>query len=168
MYKSEGKPATVKKKVICIFSLALLALVAVEFGIVLLLGLWVSFDLGWWNLIIAGLMSLTGIVLMVWSISIQYTLGKGTPFPKVSTQQLITTGPYAYTRNPITLGALLLYLGVAIGLGSIPVILLILIIFTALLTFIYKHETRELTERFGEEYLAYRKRTAFLIPRMRR
>jgi protein-S-isoprenylcysteine O-methyltransferase Ste14 len=109
-------------------------------------------------------MTMGGIFLVGWSISIQYTLGKGTPFPKVATQHLITTGPYAYTRNPMTLGAFLLYLGFAVGMGSIPVILLIPVIFTALLSFIYMHETRELTERFGEEYLEYRKRTAFLFP----
>jgi protein-S-isoprenylcysteine O-methyltransferase Ste14 len=38
------------------------------------------------------------------------------------------------------------------------------IVFSALLTFIYFHETRELSERFGEEYLAYKKRTPFLLP----
>ena len=167
MNKSEGKPAPLRRKVISIFSLALLLLVAVEVGIGWLLGSWGRFNPAWWSQIIAVLLALGGIVLIGWSISIQYTLGKGTPFPKVATQQLITSGPYAYTRNPMTLGAFLLYLGVAIGMGSIPVVLLVLIIFTALLTFIYKHETRELTERFGEEYLAYRKHTAFFIPRIR-
>jgi protein-S-isoprenylcysteine O-methyltransferase Ste14 len=164
MDKSEVTPAPLKRKVISIFSLALLLLVVVEVSIGWLLRAWGRFSLGWWNQIIAVVMIVIGIVLIVWSISIQYSLGKGTPFPKVATQQLITSGPYAYSRNPMTLGALLLYLGVAIGMGSIPVILLVLIIFTALLTLIYNHETRELTERFGEEYLAYQKRTAFLVP----
>jgi len=67
----------------------------------------------------------------------------------------------------MTLGAFLLYLGIAVGMGSMSVILLVLVIFTALLTFIYRHETRELTERFGGEYLEYRKKTSFLIPRCR-
>lgn len=165
MNKPEETPATRRKKVIAIFSLVLLSLVVVEVGIGRLLGGWGQFSFHWWNQILAVVMIISGIVLIVWSISIQYTLGKGTPFPKVATQRLITSGPYAYTRNPMTLGALLLYLGIAIGIGSIPVILLVLIIFSALLTFIYNHETRELTERFGEEYLAYRKRTAFLIPK---
>lgn len=168
MDKSEGKPATLRKKVIIIFSLALILLVVVEVGIILILGSWGRFDLGWWQKIIGALIFLGGLVLVWWSISIQYTLGKGTPFPKVATQKLITSGPYAYTRNPMTLGAFLLYLGIAVGMGSIPVMLLILIIFTALLTFIYKHETHELTERFGEEYQVYRKRTPFFIPKFRR
>lgn len=167
MNKPEETPAILRKKVISIFSLALLVLVAVEVGIVWLFGSWGSFELGWWHLVFGALMTMSGIGLVVWSISIQYTLGKGTPFPKVATQQLITTGPYDFTRNPMTLGAFLLYLGIAIGMGSTPVILLILIIFTALLTFIYRHETRELSERFGEEYQEYRKRTPFFIPRIR-
>lgn len=164
MNKPEGTPATLRKKVISIFSLALLVLIAVEIGIVRLLGSWGRFDLGWWHQVIGALMTIGGIFLVGWSISIQYALGKGTPYPKVATQQLITTGPYSCTRNPMTLGAFLLYLGIAVGLGSIPVILLILVIFTILLTFIYRHETRELTERFGGEYHEYRKRTPFFIP----
>ena len=147
MNKPEETPATRRKKVIAIFSLVLLSLVVVEVGIGRLLGGWGQFSFHWWNQILAVVMIISGIVLIV------------------ATQRLITSGPYAYTRNPMTLGALLLYLGIAIGIGSIPVILLVLIIFSALLTFIYYHETRELTERFGEEYLAYRKRTAFLIPK---
>ncbi len=167
MNKPEGISARLRKKVIFIFSLALLVLVAFEVGIVWLLGTWGSFNLGWWHQVIGALMTIGGIILMGWSISIQYTLGKGTPFPKFATQRLITTGPYAYTRNPMTLGAFLLCLGIAMGMGSMPVILLVLIIFSALLTFIYRHETRELTERFGEEYLEYRKRTPFFIPGIR-
>ena len=166
MNKPEGTPATLRKKVISIFSLALLMLVAIEVGIIWLLGSRGSFEFGCWHQVFGALMTIGGIVLVGWSISIQYTLGKGTPFPKVATQQLITTGPYACTRNPMTLGAFLLYLGIAVGMGSIPVILLVLVIFTALLTFIYRHETRELTERFGKEYLDYRKRTPFFIPRI--
>ncbi|MBE0687287.1 MAG: isoprenylcysteine carboxylmethyltransferase family protein, partial [Anaerolineaceae bacterium] len=167
MNKPEEKAATLRKKVISIFSFVLLVLVAVEIGIVWLFGSRGSFEPGWWHQVFGALMTIGGIFLAGWSIYIQYTLGKGTPSPKVATQQLITTGPYAVTRNPMTLGAFLLYLGIAIGMGSIPVILLVLVIFTALLTFIYRHETRELTERFGEEYLEYRKRTPFFIPGIR-
>ena len=164
MNKPEVTPATLRKKVISIFTLALLMLIAVEVGFVWLLGSWGRFDLGRWHQLFGALMTMGGIFLVGWSISIQYILGKGTPFPKVATQQLITTGPYTFTRNPMTLGAFLLYLGIAVGMGSFPVILLVLIIFTALLTFIYRHETRELTERFGEKYLEYRERTPFFIP----
>jgi protein-S-isoprenylcysteine O-methyltransferase Ste14 len=82
----------------------------------------------------------------------------------VATQKIVTQGPYSYTRNPMTLGALFLYSGIAIWMSSGVLIILSTIIFSTLLTFIYIHETRELAERFGEEYLEYRKRTPFLIP----
>jgi hypothetical protein len=49
MNKPAGTPARLRKKVISIFSLALLMLVAVEVGIVWLLGSWGSFEFGWWH-----------------------------------------------------------------------------------------------------------------------
>ncbi len=165
MNDSQATAASRRKKVIGIFLLALLLLIAVEVAMVWFLRTWLSFNLGWGNQVVGALMTLIGILLVGWSIYIQYALGKGTPSPKVATQKLITTGPYAYTRNPMTLGAFFLYLGIAIGMGSGVVSLLILVIFAALLTFIYQHETQELAERFGKEYLEYRKRTPFLIPR---
>jgi len=165
MNEGDQAATTNRKKVIGVFVLALLLLIAVEVGLVWVLRGWGSFNLGWGNLIVGALMTLLGIFLLGWSIYIQYALGKGTPYPKVATQKLITTGPYAYSRNPMTLGAFFLYLGIATGMGSGVVSLLILVIFVALLTFIYQHETRELTERFGTDYLDYRKQTPFLIPR---
>ncbi len=62
----------------------------------------------------------------------------------------------------------MMYLGIGIWMGSGVVVILTVIIFSALLTFIYVHETGELAERFGEQYLEYRKGTPFLIPRFRR
>jgi protein-S-isoprenylcysteine O-methyltransferase Ste14 len=67
----------------------------------------------------------------------------------------------------MTLGALLMYLGIGVWMGSGVIIILTLSVFSALLTFIYFHETRELRERFGEEYLEYKNRTPFLWPRFR-
>ncbi len=165
MNKRQETTTSYRKKVIGIFLLALLLLIAVEVGLVWVLRTWWNIGLGWGNQVAGLLMFLGGIFLVGWAIYIQYALGKGTPYPNVATQRLITTGPYAYTRNPMTLGAFFLYLGIAIGMGSGVVSLLILVIFVALLTFIYQHETHELTERFGTDYLEYRKRTPFLIPR---
>lgn len=126
------------------------------------------FNLGWLNSALGVLGVLIGATLVILSVSIQYTLGEGTPSPRVATRRLITTGPYAFTRNPMTLGAACFYLGIAIWSGSVPVIVLVLVIFAGLLTFIYFHETGELTERFGPDYLEYKHRTPFLIPTFRR
>jgi protein-S-isoprenylcysteine O-methyltransferase Ste14 len=82
----------------------------------------------------------------------------------VATQKLVTRGPYAYIRNPMTLGALFLYSGIGIWMSSGVLIILSLVFFSILLIYIYIHETHELEERFGEEYQNYRKSTPFLFP----
>ena len=128
---------------------------------------WGSIRLGWLNQTLGPALTVSGFALVSWSVRIQYVLGEGTPAPKVATQRLVTQGPYAYSRNPMTLGALLLYLGIGFWMGSGVVILLTLVVFSALLTFIYIHETHELSDRFGENYLAYKKRTPFLCSRFR-
>ena len=123
---------------------------------------WGMIHLGWLNQVFGPALTIGGFALVGWSVRVQYVLGEGTPAPKVATQRLVTQGPYAYSRNPMTLGALLLYLGIGFWIGSGVVVLLTLIVFSALLTFIYIHETRELSDRFGDEYLDYKKQTPFL------
>ena len=140
-------------------------MVLVAVGIGWFCGDWGRIYLGWVNPALGTTMAVGGIALVIWSVTIQYTLGKGTPAPKVTTQRLVTQGPYAYTRNPMTLGALLMYLGIGVWMGSGVVILLTMIVFSTLLVYIYKHETLELTERFGQVYTEYKKKTPFLWPR---
>jgi len=153
-----------KRKVISLFFLGLLLMVVVEVGIDWICGEWGRIRLGWLNQVLGPVLTIGGIALVSWSVLTQYRVGDGTPAPMVATQKLVTQGPYSYTRNPMTLGALFLYSGIAIWMSSGVLIILSTIIFSTLLTFIYTHETRELAERFGEEYLEYRKRTPFLIP----
>jgi protein-S-isoprenylcysteine O-methyltransferase Ste14 len=64
----------------------------------------------------------------------------------------------------MTLGTDLFYLGVAIWLGSLSAIGLGLIYPVGILIYIKLIEEKELEERFGSEYLEYKKRTPFLIP----
>jgi protein-S-isoprenylcysteine O-methyltransferase Ste14 len=66
----------------------------------------------------------------------------------------------------MTLGTTLFYLGIAIWLGSISAVGLGLVYPVGILIYIKLVEERELEERFGSEYLEYKKRTPFLIPRI--
>jgi protein-S-isoprenylcysteine O-methyltransferase Ste14 len=153
-----------KRKVITVFFLGLLLMIVVEVGIGWVCGEWGRIRLGGLNQVLGPVLTIGGIVLVIWSVLTQYIIGNGTPAPKVATQKLVIQGPYSYTRNPMTLGALFLYSGIGVWMGSAVLIILSVVVFSILLTFIYIHETRELVERFGEEYLNYRKRTPFLIP----
>lgn len=110
---------------------------------------------------------LAGLGFALWSIVSQLTQGRGTPLPMMATQQLLVSGPFQYCRNPMTLGTLLLYLGYGILIGSIAAICLVVALFLGLVAYILRIEERELEQRFGEEYLAYKRRTPFIIPRVR-
>lgn len=123
---------------------------------------------GWVNALLGLPLIIVGCGMVIWSVSIQHSVGMGTPAPRFATQKLVVSGPYAYTRNPMTLGAALLYLGIAAWAGSTAAIGLVLGIFTLLLAYIYVHETRELAERFGPAYLEYKRKTPFLLPRLKR
>jgi len=81
------------------------------------------------------------------------------------TQELLTDGPFRYCRNPMTLGAVLAYLGIAVTSRTPVGIALVLSLATCLLVYLKRFEESELVERFGEPYRAYRRATPFLIPR---
>ncbi len=120
------------------------------------------------NTIMGWLLIVGGWLLAMWAAYVQFTLGRGTPVPLMATQKLIIRPPYAYCRNPMALGAILLYLGVSVVAGSPGAGLLWLLGAIALLTYVRLVEEQEMAARFGEEYLAFRRRTPFLIPRWTR
>ncbi len=119
------------------------------------------------NLILGCGLVAAGIAFAWWSIYVQFTVGRGTPVPVMATQQLIVQRPYSYCRNPMALGAIAVYFGVAILIGSVSAMALVLIGAAFLLTYIKLLEEKEMETRFGEPYREYRKRTPFIIPRFR-
>ena len=106
-----------------------------------------------------------GFLLGLWSNYVQFTIGRGTPVPIMATQQLIIQKPYSYCRNPMALGAILMYLGVAILIGSISAVVLVLFGAVVLLTYIKLLEEKEMELRFGDAYREYKKQTPFILPR---
>ncbi len=117
------------------------------------------------NLILGGGLVAAGFLLGWWSVYVQFTVGRGTPVPIMATQQLIVQKPYSYCRNPMALGAIVAYLGVAALIGSVSAVALVLIAAAFLLTYIRLLEEKEMELRFGEAYQEYRRRTPFIIPR---
>jgi len=107
---------------------------------------------------------ITGWLFANWTVKVQFSLGRGTPIPLMATQKLIVKRPYTYCRNPMTLGTMAFYFGVAIWLGSFSAIGLAFIYPLVILIYIKLIEEKELEERFGSEYLEYKQRTPFLVP----
>jgi len=117
------------------------------------------------NLIVGWLLILAGWLFGMWSNYSQFTIGRGTPVPLMATQKLIIQPPYSYCRNPMALGAIVMYLGVAILFGSMGAVVLVLLGAGLLLTYIKRIEEKEMEIRFGQEYQKYKKQTPFLMPR---
>ncbi len=92
--------------------------------------------------------------------------GLGAPFFIALSRKLAVDWMYAWTRNPMVLGAIAFFLSLAIWLQSWLFVIWVVIPFTpAILFFIRVYEERELERRFGASYLEYRSRTPMLLPR---
>jgi len=89
--------------------------------------------------------------------------GGGGPGMDTPPERLVTTGPFAYTRNPMYLGHLIFLVGLALTLQSLLAALL------AAATAVRFHfrvarDERRLTERFGEPYVAYLRKVKRWVP----
>jgi protein-S-isoprenylcysteine O-methyltransferase Ste14 len=77
--------------------------------------------------------------------------------------QLITHGIYRFTRNPIYLGAILVFIGLPVYAASVYGFLAMLAIIPIFL-FRIEMEEKLLAEHFGDEYETYLRATKMLIP----
>jgi len=127
---------------------------------------WKSFSPGLAGWIVGGLLMICGFGFAFWSISDQLFKARGTPIPVVATQELLVTGPFRLCRNPMTLGAIMAYMGLAILTGSLASILGAVLFAALLFLYLKGFEEKELEARFGESYRAYRVSTPFIIPRL--
>ena len=82
---------------------------------------------------------------------------------KINKSQLVTTGVYAWVRNPIYVGITMVLSGILFFKNNL-LILAIPILFWAILTVMVKKEEAVLTEVFGNEYLQYKKKVNRCIP----
>jgi len=78
-----------------------------------------KFHYGVINPVVGLLFMVVGWLFANWTVSVQYSLGKGTPIPLMATQKLVIIGPYTYCRNPMTLGTAAYYVGIAVWVGSL-------------------------------------------------
>ncbi|MGB2897396.1 MAG: isoprenylcysteine carboxylmethyltransferase family protein [Anaerolineales bacterium] len=117
------------------------------------------------SLTIGSILSAVGFFFALWSIEVQFTRGRGTPLPMMPTQGLLTTGPFGYCRNPMTLGTVLAYLGMSIAAATVTGVAFVLILAALLVLYLKRVEEKELAERFGEDYLAYKREVPFIIPK---
>ncbi|OQA17304.1 MAG: hypothetical protein BWY63_02450 [Chloroflexi bacterium ADurb.Bin360] len=75
--------------------------------------------------------------------------------PGAPTTELVRTGPYALSRNPLYLAAALLFSGVALVLANLWALGALLLALLLCQTLLILPEERYLASRFGADYAAY-------------
>ena len=108
-----------------------------------------------WTLILGAVVALPGLALRAWASG---HLRKN--------QVLATTGPYAYTRNPLYLASFLLGLGFTIAAGRVWLILVFVVMLLGIYLPVMRVEASHVAELFGAEYETYRRAVPLFFPRL--
>lgn len=107
-------------------------------------------------IVMGGVLALLGVGLRAWATG---HLRKD--------QELSTSGPYAYTRNPLYLGSFLIGLGVIIACGRPLLLLTFLVLFFLLYGSAMRREADHLRRLFPDQYPPYEKAVPAFLPRLR-
>lgn len=117
-----------------------------------------------WNGAIYLPIIIIGAFFMLWSV-FHFLKLKGTPVPFNPPPKLVSTGPYAYVRNPMLTGVFILLFGLGFAIDSLS----LAFIFTPVLIILNyfelkKIEEPELERRLGQEYIEYKNRVPMFFP----
>jgi len=80
-------------------------------------------------------------------------------------ERLVTYGVFAWMRNPLYVGNLLIWIGFMIGSGMLWFVPIAVLLFGIEYTLIVRYEEGVLESIFGGEYIEYKRRTARWLPR---
>jgi protein-S-isoprenylcysteine O-methyltransferase Ste14 len=108
-----------------------------------------------------------GLALMIWTVTLFVTVGRGTLAPWDPTTELVVRGPYRHVRHPMISGVLCLLLGEAVLLGSPQLLVWWGIVLAVNAVYLPLVEERGLSRRFGSAYEDYRGSVPRWLPRRR-
>ena len=123
--------------------------------------------LPWWGLpaMLGVLMIVVGLVPPV-HVFVQFVRAGGTPMPGAMTKRLVVSGFNRYVRNPIYLGAIAIFLGEALVLWRVNVLLYAIAVWVGAAAFVRWYEEPALVRRFGADYEEYRQAVPAWRPRL--
>ena len=108
-----------------------------------------------------------GMAVALWSV-FYFLKARGTPVPFNPPPQLVNTGPYRYSRNPMLTGVFIFLLGVGLWLNSLSLVFVFTPLFITFIVWEVKQiEEPELVKRLGSDYIEYRKKTPMFLPKLK-
>ena len=106
---------------------------------------WIGHGIGW-------PLILVGLVLSLWSVI------EASEMDISSASMLLTSGPYAISRNPMYVGWTLIYLGIVFAANSVWMIALFPFVVAYIHLVDIRREEQLLERKFGDRYIEYRRR----------
>ena len=110
-----------------------------------------------WTLAVGGAIAVLGLALRAWASG---HLRKN--------DALATTGPFAYTRNPLYLGSFLIGTGFTIAAGRWELAALFAVLFLGIYVPVMRVESQTLERLFGHKYRRYTQAVPMFLPRLTR
>lgn len=107
--------------------------------------------------LLAALLLIPAIGLLLWSLGL-FLKARTSPLPMRPTTSLVFAGPYRWTRNPMYLAMLLLYIGIALLFDIFWALVLIPLVLLLVVRLVIQREEQYLETKFGDEYRQYRTR----------
>jgi protein-S-isoprenylcysteine O-methyltransferase Ste14 len=101
---------------------------------------------------------LLGWIPPVWAILLFRRAGTEVKPTSPANKALVTSGPYRFTRNPMYLGLVVVTVGVAVWIGSWPMLLAPLLTFATANFAHIPFEEAKMRRQFAETYDAYTRR----------
>jgi protein-S-isoprenylcysteine O-methyltransferase Ste14 len=108
-----------------------------------------------------------GAVVLVQAFARFVREGRGTPAPVGPTERLVVGGLYRHVRNPMYVAVVTTIVGQALLLGRPVLLVYAAVAGTAMAAFVRGYEEPRLSDRYGEQYRAYRRAVPGWVPRMR-
>jgi protein-S-isoprenylcysteine O-methyltransferase Ste14 len=107
------------------------------------------------RIVAAAVAAIVGLILMGGAIGLFRRTGQD-PKPWASTPEIISTGVYSITRNPMYVGMALIQTAIGVGLGNLWIVILVPISVTIVYATAVRHEEAYLERKFGEPYTRYK------------
>lgn len=116
------------------------------------------------SIVIGFIVALTGLIVRFWAVGHAHYETRATR--SVGASRLVTSGPFAFVRNPLYISNILLYTGFAV-MANLPwLIIATAVWFIVQYTLIVSREEEFLQKEFGAEYDEYRKNVFRFFPRL--
>lgn len=111
---------------------------------------------------------LTGAALAISCIATFVVRGRGTPALFDPPRQFVAAGPYRYVRNPMYIGGFVLFLGLALYLRSVSILLMAIVLVPTVHLLVVLYEEPTLKRKFDGPYENYLSTVSRWLPRVPR